>query len=270
MNKKFRVACIQLNAGSDSEKNWQRLSLLLEKAGHLKCHLIALPEVFAWRGPSKSLNRIANYVSPLIIGRLQSWAKKSKTALLLGSVLLPAKTRGKVTNTSLLINVKGKILAAYHKIHLFDINCGNIKSRETKEVQPGTKVVSVKMGDKLFGLSVCYDLRFPELYRSLAKKGVQIIFVPANFTAYTGKAHWEVLLRARAIENQVFIVAPAQTGVHPGNKIKSYGNSLIVDPWGRILARGSHLGEEVLWTDLDFLAQKKLRKQFPVLNHRRL
>lgn len=233
----------------------------------LKARLIALPEMFCWRGPSRQLPQIASQVTPLVLEEFQRFARQRKTAVLLGSLLEPAPG-GKFYNTSVLISESGKIAAHYRKIHLFDNRLKKAESRESRHIARGRKVVTGKVWGICVGLAVCYDLRFPELFRQLAGKGARIIFLPANFTFETGKAHWEILLRARAIENLVFIVAPAQTGIHPSTRLRSFGTSLMVDPWGKILQKGSLTREQVLIADLDLTRQTILRKVFPVLRHR--
>lgn len=265
--RRFKIACLQTDAGPDWQKNLQQARLQIRRALAYKPHLIALPEMFYWRGPSRQLSRIALEVTPLVIEEFRRLARTSQTAFLLGSLLEPAP-RGKFYNTSVLISESGKIEARYRKIHLFDNRLKNVKSRESQHIAPGRKVVTGKIQGIRVGLAVCYDLRFPELFRRLAGKGARIIFLPANFTFETGKAHWEVLLRARAIENQIFIAAPAQTGIHPSTRIRSFGTSLIVDPWGKVLRKGSPVREQVLTAALDLRRQTWLRKIFPVLTHR--
>lgn len=265
--KKFRVACLQTNAGQNWRINLRRLRTQMKLALVRKPHLIALPEMFCWRGPSRHLSRIAFEATPLVIEEFRGFAQANKTAVLLGSLLEPGPGR-KFYNTSILISSSGKIAARYRKIHLFDNHLKNAKSCESRHITPGRKAVTSKSGGVRVGLAICYDLRFPELFRLLARKGARIIFLPSNFTFETGKAHWEILLRARAIENQVFMIAPAQTGIHPSTRIRSFGTSLIVDPWGKVLRKGRRAGEQILIADLDLTGQTFLRKSFPVLAHR--
>ncbi len=269
--KKLQVACIQINSTDDFDKNLLRLEKFVCQAVQKKADLIAFPENFAWRGGYKGLYKIAHDKTPLLIQHFQTLARKYRVAFLLGSLLEPSTVKGRYFNTSVLISAKGSILARYQKIHLFDVSLkGKVVTKESKSVLPGKQVVTSKVKGIPVGLAICYDLRFPELFRQLSKKGSQIIFVPSNFTEITGKAHWETLLRARAIENQAFIVAPGQVGVHPGNQINSFGNSMIIDPWGRVLAQGSKDREEVVTAVLDLAYQDKLRRYFPVLKHSKL
>ncbi len=268
--RKIRAACIQLNAGCDWRRNLARTLRLAETALRRRAKIIALPENFCARGPAADLDHQSRIVTPSVVETFRALARKEKAAFLLGSVIETSPHKGRYYNTSLLISETGKITARYRKIHLFDIGLKTMQVRESKHIVPGKSAMSAKVFGQSAGLTVCYDLRFPELYRRLVEKGCRLFFVPANFTQRTGLAHWEVLLRARAIENQAFVLAPAQTGKHPESGIRSYGNSLILDPWGRVLAQGSGGREEVITADLDFGYQTALRREFPVLKHRRV
>ncbi|MDP3919521.1 MAG: carbon-nitrogen hydrolase family protein [Candidatus Omnitrophota bacterium] len=268
---KFRVACIQTKAGKNFESNWRRIKSQISAALRKQPHLIALPEAFSCRAPRQANEDIARRQTPFLIREFTQIAKKNRVAFLMGSVLESSKRRGKFYNTSLLISETGRVVARYRKIHLFDIGMkGRVRTRESSQITPGNRVVVGTVWGVRVGLSICYDLRFPELFRALAQKGSRIIFMPANFTYFTGKAHWEVLLRARAIENQAYVVAPAQAGSHPATGIKSFGCSLLVDPWGKVLRRAARAGEQVLCADLDLRYQARIRREFPVLTHRRL
>ena len=175
---------------------------------------------------------------------------------------------GKFYNTSVLINRDGEIVAQYRKIHLFDVQLANgEKHYESERIVPGNEVVTAEMDGITFGLSVCYDLRFPELYRPLALQGAQVLLVPAGFTLHTGRDHWEVLLRARAIENLCYVVAPAQVGTYPPDK-QCFGRSMIVDPWGLVLAQAQDM-PTVIMTEIDLAQIEQARAQIPCLEHRR-
>jgi deaminated glutathione amidase len=176
---------------------------------------------------------------------------------------------GHIYNTSVLLGPEGTVLAAYRKIHLFDVDLpGGARFRESDAVTAGSEAVLATCPFGAIGLSVCYDLRFPELYRQLTARGARILTVPSAFTAETGKDHWHVLLRARAIENQAFVIAPAQFGAH-GGKRASYGHAVVIDPWGVILAEvGNHEGIAV--ADLDLAYQDQVRRALPCLQHRRV
>jgi predicted amidohydrolase len=196
-------------------------------------------------------------------------ARKLNITLLLGS--LPEKVVGdaRVRNTSVLLGPDGQTLALYRKMHLFDIDLPGMEHlKESRSVVAGNEVVTVQTAFGPVGLSICYDLRFPELYRELVRRGARVLAVPSAFTERTGKAHWEVLLRARAIENLAYVVAPAQVGTHaPGRA--SHGHALIVDPWGDVLAQVPD-GEGVAVAELDFTRLERLRRELPALSHGRL
>lgn len=264
--KRLRVACLQMNASEDLDDNLLHATAWIRKAARQKAKFIALPENFLWRGPSRDLNRIASQL-PRILRHFQMLAAQTRASILLGSVIEKSSHKEKYFNTSILVSDTGKLIARYRKIHLFKVGLKQVQTDESRHIQAGTKSVVGKIGKISVGLTVCYDLRFPELFRQLTFCGAELIAVPSNFTEYTGKAHWEVLLRARAIENQIFIVAPGQVGVHPSSKIRSFGTSMIIDPWGTVLAKGSQTKEELLIQELDFSHQRLLRRSFPVLSH---
>ena len=268
MIPKIRAACIQIGAGEDLPENKKRALKRFHEAVRRGAGLIVFPENFLWRGRASGLLGAAAQ-TPGLVREFQALAKKNHTAVLLGSLLEKAPGR-KCFNTSFLISSSGKIAAKYRKIHLFDSKIKGARVKESSHVAGGSRPAAGVIEGIKMGLSVCYDLRFPELYRILSNQGCRILFVPSNFTETTGKAHWEILLRARAIENLSFVIAPGQVGVHPENRIRSFGTSLVIDPWGTVLARGSRSREEVLIADLDFKEQGRLRARFPVLMHRRL
>ncbi|HXV27861.1 MAG TPA: carbon-nitrogen hydrolase family protein [bacterium] len=262
---------MQINAGTDWQKNLKKIDGLTHRALRLKARVIALPETFCARTYSDQFRELAGEVTPQVIRRFQETARQTKTAFLLGSLLELSKEKTRFYNTSYLISEKGKITARYRKIHLFDIFMKKqVKVSESEHIRPGRQIAVGHVWKIRAGLTICYDLRFPELYRRLVRLGSRIIFVPSNFTETTGKAHWEVLLRARAVENQAFIIAPAQVGIHPANGIRSFGTSLVVDPWGNVLARGDRQREGVIMANLRLEFQDWLRRSFPVLKHRAL
>ncbi|MCM8775751.1 MAG: carbon-nitrogen hydrolase family protein [Candidatus Omnitrophica bacterium] len=270
LRRSFRVSCLQVNAGSDWRKNLDRILLQAEGAFRQKADLIALPETFYWRGDKGCLPAIAREVTPLVLREFKTLASRRRIPILLGSVLECTSKPDRFANASILISDRGEIAARYRKIHLFDVALETVKVRESESMVAGTRIVATKVRGIPIGLTICYDLRFPELFRELSRRMVQIIFVPANFTYTTGRSHWEILLRARAIENQVFIVAPAQVGIHPATGIRSFGSSMVVDPWGKVLARGGRVREEIVTADLDFRELAKIRRSLPALKHRRL
>ncbi len=266
--KRLRIACLQVNAGEDTQKNLCGIRRQISAALDRGADFIALPEMFYARTGAQALAELAREVTPQVLDEFRLMAFKRRVVILLGSVVEKSPHPKRFYNTSILISEKGEIAARYRKIHLFDVNLKNIQVQESRHVMPGRKVVTGRVFGITAGLAVCYDLRFPELFRLLTERGSRILCVPANFTYVTGKAHWEVLLKARAIENQAFVIAPAQVGTHPVTGIRSFGNSLVLDPWGRVLARGGANRPEVILADLDLGMQRELRMRFPVLTHR--
>lgn len=254
----------------DKSRNLAAAHDLMLEARDRGAELVALPENFALlTDDSRQFLEEAETLKGITVESLREWAAEQDLWILGGSVALKTKTPGKLTNTSLLISPDGDIVARYDKIHLFDVKLsGDRDYHESEHIQPGKKTVVVETPLGRMGLSICYDLRFPELYRDLAAKGAHVIFVPSAFTTLTGKAHWDVLTRARAIENQAFVVAPAQTGQpHPGRQ--THGHSRIIDPWGRILAERPQ-GQGIVYAELDFRELERIRRELPALAHRTL
>jgi predicted amidohydrolase len=197
----------------------------------------------------------------------RGWARGHDGHLLAGSVSERVAGSDRPFNTSVLFDPQGDAVAVYRKIHMFDVDVGGVAYRESEHEQPGEEIVTAEVAGVLIGLSVCYDLRFPELYRILALRGARLLTVPAAFTHTTGRDHWEVLLRARAIENQAFVVAPNQFGTAPPH-YHSYGHSMIVDPWGVVLAQAAE-DEGFIAAELDLERQAELRDSLPSLANRR-
>lgn len=267
---KIKVACIQMGAGSDFNQNLKQSFKMAHLAVHKGAQMIAYPETFLHRGKSSSYRDIAEKTEH-VIHKFQHMACMSRVPILLGSILEKSKKPGRYFSASLLISDKGRIIAKYRKIHLFDVKTpGRLNFRESEKIDSGSSVESASLFGIRFGFSICYDLRFPELFRKLALGGAEVVFVPANFVHETGKAHWHALLRSRAIENQIFIVAPAQIGKNPSTHVKSYGHSLIIDPWGKVLAEGSEGKPEVVVAEIDTARVQRLRREFPVLSHLKL
>jgi deaminated glutathione amidase len=266
---KFLAAAIQMLACDDKGTNQQEASRWVTEAAARGARVVVLPEVFIWRGNKKEEKNAAESIPGPTSDFLQSLARNLGIYLLGGSVLEAIPESPKAYNTSLLFGPQGNLLASYRKIHLFDVDLENgVTARESDTREFGDTAVVAKTDLCPMGLTVCYDLRFPELYRILATQGSQLIFVPSAFTAYTGKAHWEALLRARAIENQVYIIAPDQFGKNP-RSFETHGHSMIVDPWGKVLAElPDGPGIVIAEVDLDFLA--KVRAELPALSHRKL
>ena len=263
------AAAIQMLASDDKEANRKEAARWVTEATAKGAHLVALPEVFIWRGNKTEEKNAAESIPGPTSEFLQTLARELRIYLLGGSILEAIPGSQKAYNTSLFFGPQGDVLASYRKIHLFDVDLENgVAARESDTREFGNAAVVAKTDFCPMGLSICYDLRFPELYRTLVLRGAQVIFVPSAFTAYTGQAHWEPLIRARAIENQVYVVAPDQYGKNP-KSFATHGHSVIVDPWGKVLAELSDVPGVVLAEiDLDYLA--KVRTELPALAHRRL
>jgi predicted amidohydrolase len=266
----MRLAAVQMTSVDDVAANLRAAGSLVAEAAAAGAELVALPENFAYLRREGLPIPCAQGRDGEIVGFLHDAARRHGLWLLGGSFPEIAD-EGRVFNTSLLLSPEGAIEAAYRKIHLFDVDLrpqGGAEFRESARVAPGQEVVVAKTPFGGLGLSICYDLRFPELYRAQSERGVRLLAVPAAFAVETGRDHWEVLLRARAIENQAFVVAPAQCGRHSPER-SSYGRSLIVDPWGLVLARAPDR-PCVIVADCDLAAQDRLRASLPALAHRRL
>ncbi len=267
----MQVAAIQLNSTPDREANLARARALVASAARQGARLVALPEHFPGYGPEEAVATAAQPLDGPLVTEFRELARQLGITLLLGSFPEQAGAGERPYNTSVLIGPQGQLLARYRKMHLFDVERpGAPAHRESGVTQPGREVVTAALPGTPFiaGLAVCYDLRFPELVRAQVSRGVNLIFLPAAFTFNTGRDHWEVLLRARAIENLSYVVAPAQWGQHsPGRK--SYGRSLIIDPWGQVLAQAAD-GEGVIFARLDFEGLERRRRELPCLEHRRL
>lgn len=269
MSESFRAACIQLNAQSDIADNVERAMDGIKAAHIAGADFIALPENAVMMGSrSRDILGLSMYESDHFgLLQFQNLASEISVWLLLGSLGIKAED-GRVYNRSYLVNPKGKIKARYDKIHMFDANLPNGESyRESKNFKPGHSSVVAQTPWGLLGLTICYDLRFPSLYRILAQAGASFISVPAAFTRTTGNAHWHILLRSRAIETGCFIIAPAQCGTHSGER-ETYGHSLIVSPWGDILADGGDKPGFII-ADIDLAQVDNARKMIPSLNHGR-
>jgi predicted amidohydrolase len=264
----LRVAAIQLCAGSDKAANLEKAELLVGRAAALGAELVVLPEKWNLVGDADALHAGAEAIEDgESVRALAEWARRHGIALVGGSIVERREGREKLSNTSLAFDRDGSLRGYYRKIHLFDVEVGGQLYRESEAEEPGTEAVVCELAGWKAGLTVCYDLRFPELYRILALARAEIVTVPANFTLRTGMAHWHVLLRARAIENQLFVVAPGQTGEPLAGK-PSYGHSLIVDPWGTVLAEAPD-AETVICAELDRSQMHEIRKSLPSLAQRR-
>ncbi len=274
MKHLLRVAAVQMNSTPDKARNLAQARRFLLDAVKDKAMFIAFPENFTLfaRTTAEFLDG-AETLHDITVGTLQEWAAEYGVWILAGSLPLKInREKKRVTNTSLLLAPNGDIAARYDKIHLFDACLPGEKAyRESDYVRPGRRPVVARTPFGGVGLSICYDVRFPELYRQMTRKGandVHLITVPAAFTAQTGKAHWDVLTRARAIENQAFLIAPAQVGSpFPGRE--TYGHTRIVDPWGQVLAE-KKTGTGVILAELDPATLCQARQKVPALANRRL
>jgi len=264
------VALIQTDAKADKDDNVEAAYRYVEQAARAGAQLVTLPENFHVRAGENG-NQIKLDAAEPIPGpmsqRFSELARTHEIFLLAGSYGERTDTSDRIYNTSLLFDPQGRLIAKYRKIHLFDVTVGDhVVARESSRVLPGSETVTADTAFGRVGLSICYDVRFPELYRSLAVSGAVACFVPANFTLYTGKDHWEVLLRARAVENGVYVIAPAQIGKIP-NGHESYGRSMIVDPRGTVVACApDRPGVTIAEIDLD--AVSEVRARIPSLEHR--
>lgn len=263
----LRIGLVQLNSRDDKNENISKALRFVDEAAEMGADMVVLPEYVDFMGDD---TKKVKQAEPIPGPTSEAFARKAKALgvyIHCGSILEVAET-DRVYNTSLLIDNTGKIVASYRKIHLYDAEIdGRVSVKESDTVKAGDHIVTADIPFGKVGLTICYDVRFPELFRSLALQGSQVIVVPAAFPAYTGAHHWEALLRARAIENQCYIVASAQMGISPPDRV-CYGNSLIVDPWGSVLARAQEK-EAVIVQDIDLTYIESVRRSIPCLSHRR-
>lgn len=270
----MRVALVQCCSSGAPEDNLSQLEGWIVQAAREGARLICLPEAALLIGSAERRVALAEPVDGPLASQLAALAARLGCWINLGGfaeALFDADGARSLThsaNTSLLFDPHGQLVASYRKMHLFDLGLPDARFEESASTAAGDRVVCAEVEGAQVGLTICYDLRFPELYRSLRTMGAQLLLVPSAFTVPTGAAHWHTLLRARAIENQCWVIAAAQTGHHPGGDRRSYGHSLVVDPWGTVRL---DLGEEpgVAVIDLDLDAQRKLRERMPVFAHRR-
>ena len=263
----IRAACVQFSARADKSENVALMAPLVAEAAERGADIVLLPEKWnAWMdGPR--LRPLAERIdSGETVDAMAGWAREHGINLIGGSIAIAADDET-VQNVSIAFDRRGNQVAAYTKIHLFDVDVGGFSYRESDGTAPGSELVTAELDGITVGLTVCYDLRFPELYRALAlDRGARILTIPSNFTLHTGMAHWEVLLRARAIENQAFVLATGQHGTPGGLDKPSYGHSMIIDPWGTVLAQAPD-GDGVIVADLDLAAQAAIRERLPALLH---
>jgi predicted amidohydrolase len=263
------AAVIQMTSNSDKATNLEKAERMIRLAAARGAQLVGLPETFNWRGKRSDEAAGAESLEGETLTVMARLACELEIYLLAGSITEHVPGESRRYNTSVLFAPNGARLAAYRKIHLFDIDLpGRVTVKESEAKLPGSEVVTAATNLGTVGLTVCYDVRFPELYRRLVYAGATILTIPSAFTFPTGEAHWEVLMRARAIENQCYVLAPAQFGTNV-HGFSDYGNSMIVDPWGRVLARASDQeGVLIAPIDMDYLA--RVRRELPSLTHARL
>ena len=264
---RFPVALVQLDAGPDPETNVRRAAELADRAATDGARLVALPEYLQFRGPDDGFRASARPVPGPFTDPFADVARRHGTWVLVGSLAEASGDPDRPFNTSVLIRPDGEIAARYRKVHLFDVavEAGPVDT-ESARVTAGDELVTAEVEGVRLGLSICYDLRFPELYRGLALAGAQVLTVPANFTERTGRDHWEVLLRARAIENAAYVLAPSQIGGPPGQP--AYGRSMVIDPWGTVVAQAPDR-VAIVHAELDLDRVDAIRRQIPALANRR-
>jgi deaminated glutathione amidase len=263
----MRVAAVQLNSTGDKGRNLETAARLVSAAAGDGAELIGLPEKWNVLAAGEQLAAGAEPLDGPTLSEARGWARELGVFLLAGSIAERADDDRRLYNTSALISPEGELAAVYRKIHLFDVDVEGVRYRESDAERAGEELVVATAGALEVGMTVCYDLRFPELYRILAIRGARLLTVPSAFTAPTGRAHWEVLLRARAIENQAFVLAPNQVGEAPPH-YDSYGHSMIVDPWGEVLAEATD-GDGFVSADLDLSRLDRIRAELPSLASRR-
>ncbi len=263
----MRAAVVQINSTGDRDANLAAAERQVRAAAGDGAELIVLPEKWPLVAAGDDLARGAEPIDGPAVSAARSWSKEFGVALLAGS-FTESHPQGRPTNTSLLIGPDGEIAAAYRKIHMFDVDVDGVSYRESEVEEAGEQVVVADLDGTRIGMAVCYDLRFPELFRALVDRGATVFTVPSAFTVTTGRAHWETLVRARAIENQAFVLAAGQFG-RAEPQFDSWGHSMIVDPWGRVLAGIERNADGFVSADLDFAEQARIRAELPSLANRR-
>ena len=269
MSAPFRLACLQLNSGNDLQANLAAVRLMTCEAAGNGAQFVLTPEyALMMDGSGRVMRERALGVDGApALGALQSLAREHRVWFLAGSLTVRTDEE-RIANRSFLISADGHVVATYDKIHMFDVTLPDGKViRESSAYRSGDRAMVAETPWGRLGMTVCYDLRFPGLFRTLAQAGAQFITVPSSFQRQTGKVHWHTLLKARAIENECFIIAPAMCGDHSGNR-QSYGHTLVIDPWGEILAEGGE-APEIVYADIDPARVAKVRGMIPSLEHDR-
>ena len=267
MSDRIRVACVQMTSRQDKAANLERAEALVARAASTGADIVVLPEKWNLIGSADDYRAAGELLDGgESVQAMSRWAKTLGVSLVGGSITERREGREKLSNTSCVFDSDGELVAVYRKIHLFDVEVGGHVYRESEAEEPGTEPTVARVEDWPVGLTVCYDVRFPELYRILALEGAELATVPAHFTTPTGRDHWHVLLRARAIENQFYVAAAGQVGETIAGK-PAYGRSLIVDPWGTVLAQAPD-EETVIVAELDRARLRDIRAKLPSLANR--
>jgi deaminated glutathione amidase len=261
----MKIGMVQMNTQSDKQANLECCVEMIARSAQENAELVVLPEFFNYLGPeSDMIEQGESLAASPSLKCMAGEARKHKIHLYIGSIL--ERDADKLYNTGVVFNPLGELIAKYRKIHLFDVEIpGGRRYFESELITPGDTVTTFEIHGVVFGMSTCYDLRFPELFRKLIELGAQVLLVPAAFTMETGRDHWELLLRARAVENLCWVVGVNQCGKFPPNH-NSYGRSMVVDPWGVVVGRVSD-GVQCLTVDIDFDLQRDIRQRFPALDH---
>jgi deaminated glutathione amidase len=264
----MRASAVQLNSNEDKSRNVEIAERLVRRAGAEGAGLIVLPEKFNLMGSPEQLVAGAEPLDGPTLRWAGALAAELGVWLVAGSIVERIDGDDKLRNTSVLLDPDGGVRSVYRKIHMFDVEVGGVTYSESDVESSGDEIVVADVDSLKLGLAVCYDLRFPELFRIMAVEGAQAFTLPSAFTVPTGRAHWEILIRSRAIENQAFVIAAGQIGRHPPDH-ESYGHSMIVDAWGNVLAQAVDEPEQVIVADLDLDRQADVRAKLPSLANRR-
>ncbi|WP_416841302.1 carbon-nitrogen hydrolase family protein [Haloferax sp. DFSO52] len=264
----FVAATVQMDSKDDKRANVDKALDFIDEAASAGADFVALPEMMSYIGPADRYPDVAESLDGEIINQFAAKAREHEMYVHTGSFFERIPDSDRVYNTSVVLSPDGRVLDSYRKVHLFDIEIdGAVEFQESATVAPGDEAVTVETDLATFGLSICYDVRFPLLYQTMAHRGANVMLVPAAFTMFTGKDHWEPLLRARAIETQSYVVAPAQIGEKPSAPT-TYGRSLVIDPWGNVISKAKDTEEMIVTTiDLSYLEDK--RQEFQTLRHAR-
>ncbi len=261
-----KVALVQITSTKDRSNNLEKALSFIDEAADNKADIVAFPENFLLLGEKKDYLNTAETIPGPHVDIFKEKARQQKISILMGSLYeqIPGNSN-KAYNTSVLIDKQGKIVATYRKIHLFDVSLKDVVLCESELVEPGKEYTVADHEIGKIGLTICYDVRFPNLYQNLTREGATIVFVPAAFTVPTGKAHWINLLRTRAIENQIYIAAPAQYGKHSATR-ESFGSTVFIDPWGEVKSILPE-GEGIIYGEIDHAHLENIRKRMPVQAH---